>query len=296
VTSGEADATSAPRSRTLTLADGRALGWFEFGDPTGVACLYTPGTPESGLAGGCYDRAARDAKVRWISLDKPGYGRSDPKPRRRLVEWPDDLRALADHLDLDRFAVAGESGGGPHALAAAAAFGERVTVTVLLASMGPSTEPWAREGLRRSNRVFFALARMSPLALRPPLAIMRRVARSPRLLARIEAGDPPADRAAAHDPEATLRRGAAEDAFAHGTRPVAEELAMLARPWGFDLGDVAGPTHLWHGDADVNVPIGLGYALAAALGNVVTHFVPGAGHSVGFACRDEVLAVVAGAA
>jgi pimeloyl-ACP methyl ester carboxylesterase len=32
---------------------------------------------------------------------------------------PPSRRALADHLGLDRFALAGESGGGPHTLASA---------------------------------------------------------------------------------------------------------------------------------------------------------------------------------
>ena len=58
----------------LRLPDGRELAWYEFGDPEGVPCIYTAGTPESGLAGGCYDAAARRAGVRWISIDKPGYG------------------------------------------------------------------------------------------------------------------------------------------------------------------------------------------------------------------------------
>lgn len=280
----------------MALADGRSLAWYEFGEPAGVPCLYAPGTPESGLAGGCYDRAARDAGVRWISIDKPGYGRSDPDPGRRLVDWSDDLRALADHLALDRVALAGESGGGPHALVASSAFGDRVFITVLLASIGPSDRPWAREGLRLSNRIFFSLARRSPTALRAPLALMRLAARSPRLKNRFEAGEPASDQAAAHDPEFALRLRAVEDAFTHGTRPAAEELAMLARPWGFALSKVAGPVHLWHGDADVNVPFALGRALAKALPDVVTHFIPGAGHSVGFERRDEVAAVVARAA
>jgi pimeloyl-ACP methyl ester carboxylesterase len=38
---------------------------------------------------------------------------SDFHRHRSLVSWGDDLAALADHLGLGRFALAGESGGGP---------------------------------------------------------------------------------------------------------------------------------------------------------------------------------------
>src|SRR6478672_10796406 len=106
-------------SQSLRLADSRQLAWYEYGDAAGSPCIYTTGTPASGLAGGTYDKAAAEAGVRWISVDKPGYGHSDLQPGRTLLDWPADVRALADHLGLERFAVAGESGGGPFALALA---------------------------------------------------------------------------------------------------------------------------------------------------------------------------------
>src|SRR3954469_14679970 len=112
---------SRPRSRrgspmtdtpqTMRLADGRQLAWYEYGDAAGLPCVYTTGTPASGLAGSTYDKAAAEAGVRWISVDKPGYGHSDLQRGRTLLDWPADVRALADQLGLQRFAVAGESGG-----------------------------------------------------------------------------------------------------------------------------------------------------------------------------------------
>lgn len=102
----------APTVHRLKLADGRGLTWYEFGDTEGVPCFYVPGTPESGLAGSCYDAAARRAGVRWISVDKPGYGHSDPLWNRSLLGFAADLGELADHLGLASFVVAGESGGG----------------------------------------------------------------------------------------------------------------------------------------------------------------------------------------
>lgn len=91
----------------ITLADGRRLRWHEFGDPAGAPVIYTAGTPVSGLGGAAYDEAARAAGLRWVSPDKPGYGGSDYQRQRSVSGWAGDLTALAGHLGLDRFALAG---------------------------------------------------------------------------------------------------------------------------------------------------------------------------------------------
>jgi pimeloyl-ACP methyl ester carboxylesterase len=116
----------------ITLPDGRRLCWHEFGDPGGSPVIYTAGTPVSGLGGAAYDRAARAAALRWISPDKPGYGGYDYQRDRSLLGWADDLAALAGHLGLHRFALAGESGGGPCTLAAALRLAGRVSIVALM--------------------------------------------------------------------------------------------------------------------------------------------------------------------
>ena len=131
----------------ITLPDGRRLCWHEFGDPDGSPVIYTAGTPVSGLGGGWYDETARAAGLRWISPDKPGYGGSDYQRERSLISWGDDLAALAGHLGLDRFALAGESGGGPFTLAAAHRLAGRVSVVALIAAAGPA-DPAERAGMK----------------------------------------------------------------------------------------------------------------------------------------------------
>ena len=55
---------------------------------------------------------ARRLGVRVISPDRPGIARSDPQPRRRVLDWPADVAELADQLELATFAVIGWSAGG----------------------------------------------------------------------------------------------------------------------------------------------------------------------------------------
>jgi pimeloyl-ACP methyl ester carboxylesterase len=282
----------SPDPATMRLRDGRRLAWYEFGDPYGMPCVYMPGTPESGLAGGCYDRAAAEGGVRWISVDKPGYGHSDFAAGRSLCDWPGDVVELADHLGLSRFAAVGESGGGPHALALGVALADRLTTVVLLAGMGPGHERWVRKGMRPTNIMFFWVSRCLPVALRVPLGVMRRASASPRLAARMEAGGPSADRRATADPEYRIRLKAVPDAFRQGTRAAAQELSLFARPWGFELADVTTPVHLWHGTDDVNVPLAVAQAVGCALPEAHEHIVDGAAHAVGFERRREVMQII----
>lgn len=288
-----------PTPRLLRLADDRLLSWYEFGSAGGVPCVYMPGTPESGLAGACYDDAARGAGVRWISLDRPGYGHSDPHPGRTLLDTPDDVRQLLDHLDIDRAVVAGESGGGPHALAVARGLGDRVSMLVLLAAMGPGDERWVRHGMRPSNRALFWIARLAPWALRAPMALLSAVSslaeRSPRLADRLARGLPDPDRRATSRPEYRIRHLAGPDAFRQGSAGAAQELALFARPWSFAVEDVATPVHLWHGSRDVNVPISIARSMSQRLPTVTTHFSEDLAHAIGFDLRAEVMSTIASA-
>ena len=288
---------SWPVPSLVRLRDGRELAWYEFGDRDGVPCIYMAGTPESGLAGGAYDAAARQAGVRWISVDKPGYGHSDPKPGRSFTDWPDDVAELADHLGLDRFAVAGESGGGAHALAAANALPRRITVVALLAAMGPVDSDDRFAGMRPTNVLLFRLARLAPGLLRIGSLIMWGIVlvgqRFPAVQQRLDAAAPEVDQRATEDPDYTLRRHAVSDAYRRGARAAADELALFARPWGFRLADIATPVHMWHGTADVNVPIQIAVEMSKQFPDVASHIGEDAAHLVGFQRRTEVMQVVA---
>ena len=56
-----------------------------------------------------------------------------------------------------------------------------------------------------------------------------------------------------------------------------DDLAMT-RPWGFDLNDIAVPTFIWPGSADLMVPFAHGQWLATNATGAVTHLRDGEGH------------------
>lgn len=278
-------------SDAISLPDGRRLHWYEFGDKDGSPVLYTAGTPVSGLGGANYDEVARAAGLRWISPDKPGYGGSDYHRGRTLVSWADDLAVLAGRLGLDRFAVAGESGGGPYALAAGHRLADRVSVVALIATGGPIA-PAEMAGMRLRNRILYWLATNAPALNAVQIAAMRRTltdpARRERALRRDLAAAPEAAHAALR-----VEYEAVTDAVRPGGRATVQELALTKRPWPFPLSEVRTPVHLWHGARDRSAPIAFARRLAGELPDATLHVSDSSGHDVGADRADEIMSVLA---
>jgi pimeloyl-ACP methyl ester carboxylesterase len=279
-------------SDVITLADGRRLSLHEFGDPNGWPVVYTAGTPVSGLGAAGYDQTARAARLRLISPDKPGYGASDYQPHRSLASWGDDLAAVAGHLGLDRFALAGESGGAPFTLAAARHFADRVSVVGLIAAGGPMSRA-DRVGMTVSARVMNWLARNAPSLNTIRVAAMRRE------LVRADSRERALHRATAAAPDAAhaaalrIEFEAIADALRPGSRGTVQELALIKQPWTFPLSEVKMPVHLWHGALDRNAPIAFARRLAHELPDATLHISDSSGHDVGLDRAGEVMSVLA---
>lgn len=280
-------------SDVITLPDGRRLRWHEFGDPDGLPVIYTTGTPVSGLGGAWYDRSARAVGLRWISPDKPGYGGSDYHRQRTLASWSDDVAALADHLSLDRFALAGESGGGPFTLAAAHQLADRVSVAALIASAGAArTSRAERAGQQARIRFYGWLARNAPPLNAVPLTVMRWSLAGPakveRALRREMAGKPEAKHAGLR-----IEYEAVADALRQGTRGAVQELALIRPPWPFALANIKTPVHLWHGARDTNAPIATSRHLARELPDATMHVSDSSDHDIGHDLSEEITSVIA---
>src|SRR5450759_1157275 len=99
--------------REIRLRDGRTLAYEEFGNPRGKPISHCHGAPSSRVEGRVILNAAAAAEldVRVIVPDRPGMGRSDFQPGRRIVDWPNDVLELASALELETFDVLGSSGG-----------------------------------------------------------------------------------------------------------------------------------------------------------------------------------------
>jgi pimeloyl-ACP methyl ester carboxylesterase len=253
----------------VLLPGGRLLGYAEFGQPDGYPVIYFHGAPSSRLEPMLVgDEAWTHAGLRVIAPDRPGMGRSDFQTNRRFTHWPHDVVALADALELDRFAVLGMSGGGAYVAVCAAKIPERLSAAVIVSGGWPMRWPNARRGLPVPNQVTWILATRAPVLLHPLLMAMRAGSKSneERELRQLAARVPPADYAAFREPGRW--RAFAEslrESMRQGTRGPAWDLRLYGRDFGFKFDEVRVPITLFHGEQDANVPIALAHRGAAHL-------------------------------
>ena len=85
------------REGIVPLPDGRRLAWSSGGDDDGVPVLYLHGaigTPVRRTAE--LDLLIAELGIRYLAVSRPGFGRSDPCPGRRIADFRADVEQLAD--------------------------------------------------------------------------------------------------------------------------------------------------------------------------------------------------------
>lgn len=280
---------------TITLSDGRQLGFREFGDPAGYPLLWCHGGLVCGLDAAPFDGPAKALGLRVLAPDRPGIGLSSLQPGRGLLGWADDVRELADRLGLERFAVAGWSMGGPYALACAHALPERVSGVSIIAGCLPLDDPAVYAQLNRMDQHFTGLSEHHPAEARAAFQALGELAqRTPQAYNALSArGLCAADAQAIHDLPAPGLAGMAAPALRSGDGMV-EEYRAWRRPWGFAPADIRIPTAIWQGEDDTLVPPAWAKAMAVQIPGSVLHRLPGAGHMLVWQRSSEILAEIAG--
>jgi pimeloyl-ACP methyl ester carboxylesterase len=279
----------------MDLPDGRELAWLELGDPKGPAVFVFHGTPGSRLEVSCDVDPINSSGVRFIAMDRPGYGHSTFQRGRRLADWASDVTCLADHLAIDRFSVVGASGGGPHAAACARFLSDRVLGAGIVSGVGPLAYPGSDKGMMGFNRVVTRLARRSQYIVYPLFALGASIFRRwPELAMRAASGQlPSSDIEILSRPNVksayidNYRRSPSTSALA-----AAQDFALFASDWGFRLEDITVPTNIWHGDDDRNVPISHGRLQAERIPGSLLHECPGQGHMLVVDRLEEILRTV----
>ena len=240
----------------LKLGDARRLHVYDTGadDAAGrLAVFWHHGTPNVGAPPEPLFAAAQELGIRWVSYDRPGYGGSTPLPGRDVASAAADVSSVADALGIDRFALMGHSGGGPHALACGALLQERVLGVVV----GAGLAPFGAEGLD-----FFA--GMAPSAAAGLRAAVGGRAALEDYLASAEF-DPemftPEDHAALSG-EWSWLLDVVGQAVEDGERGMVDDDLAYVGPWGFDPAWVMAPSLFFHGGRDRVVPSSHGEWLA----------------------------------
>jgi pimeloyl-ACP methyl ester carboxylesterase len=271
---------------------GRTIRVHSAGATDGPLIVYLHGAPSSRLDVDDIDDRSRVRGVRLAAIDRPGYGGSTYAPYG-FATVAADVCAVADLLEVDTFAVIGQSAGAPYALAAAALYPDRVTAVATgggPAPFHPESPWWAnlsvgeQEGVRllgidddRANDLLAHadLPAMDALALNDDGLLSFWF----DLLG-------PADRRyldARLGPRfvATVR-----ESLRQGQTGWARDNVVWMGAWAFELADIRCQTTLWYGDEDHWQP---GEWVAARVPKAALRVLPDRGHLVMFEEWDQVL-------
>ncbi len=195
--------------------------------------------------------------MRIIIPERPGYGLSDPAPGRIISNWANDVIELADYLGIDRFHVAGGSGGGPYTLACAIHSPERVISATLFSSGVPPEFVDKSKNMQTGNRIIFFLSKYAPLLLKALSAnIANTVKKHPeKFAAQMLAKSPEWDRRLMEKQSGDHSMMHVKEAFRQGGDGNYRDTLLVCHPWSLDLGKIAVPVFMWHGKADTLMPV-----------------------------------------
>jgi pimeloyl-ACP methyl ester carboxylesterase len=263
--------------------DGRTLAVADAGNESGPAVVVNHGTPGSRLLWRELIEDAEARGMRLIGYDRPGYGGSDPQPGRTAADAAGDVGAIADALGIEKLAVEGGSGGGPHALACAALLPDRVVAVASLAGVAPYPAEgldWL-DGMGQDNLDEFAATLAGREALERYLGkkVSEMLTAEPKAIAE-------ALLSLLSPPDRAVLTGELAEYFHEATRVGVEEQLdgwidddfVFVNPWGYRLEDIRVPVQLWHGAHDRFVPIAHGRWLAERIPGVDAHLTEEDGH------------------
>jgi pimeloyl-ACP methyl ester carboxylesterase len=277
----------------IQLPDKRRLAYAEYGDKQGMPVLLFHGLPGSRLSWGLLPGHPFPDGLRIIAPDRPGYGRSDPKPGRTLLEWSDDIEVLADALEIQNFAVMGVSGGGPGALACAWKMKDRIHAASVVAAPAPTNAPGVFEGMSKTNRFFMKLAWYVPWLSGLNIRLLGMAIRKnpARYIQSMKFKVHEVDQTLLERPE--IREMLVEDfteALGNGSQGMIDDMsANHGHPWGFPLEQIKARVHFWYGELDHSASAAMRNYLSMTVPNSEMTLVPGAGHLWVLIHLNEVL-------
>ena len=286
----------------VQLADVRTLAFDEYGTADGFPVVYMHGTPGARLEWLMFgtDDMARAANVRLIVPDRPGIGLSKFQPDRKISDWPDDVRQLADHLELERFSVLGISGGCPYVLACAARMPERIASVGVVSGIGPHNIPGLTDGMNPNALRTLHMSVERPNVFRLIWWIQGLLARlSPRLFAAQAASVfTPVDQQFLHQRDFAERFVAViRETLRQGTEPLRQDVALMVSPWDFDPHDVSVPVVMWQGGVDTDATPAMARYLTEQIPHARLTFLEAEGHiSLSARHMPEILSAVVAAA
>ena len=266
----------------VNLRNGGRIAFSEYGSADGRPVFFFHGWPSSRMMGELTHAAACELNIRIISPDRPGIWGSSFQPNRKLLDWPNDLQQLADHLEIESFHVLAFSGGAPYAYATGYLLARRIHVVAIVSGAVPIAEIKDHSGLLPLYRWMMWFHQFQPsllrglfYAARPVLSLRTLVRAAHRILKML----PPADADALLDAKAfDVCFESQRKAWTGSLEGVIADARIYGHPLGFRLEDVQTPVRLWHGTQDRAFSFRLAEDVAKRLPNCRLRLVENEGH------------------
>ncbi len=275
---------------TITLADGRQLGYAEYGSPTGAPVLFCHGAPGSRLSIFTeMSQAAAKRNLRLIAPDRPGYGLSTFIPSHSLLDWASDAGELLAKLEIQNCKIIGFSMGSMFAFACAYALPKQIERVAIIGSAAPMEVEGVLDGLSTSSRELFALARTDTSAFGNVISSMAKDGASLFVVMASTMSPPDGAFLNAHSQAFTTDFSAT---LAGGTHGVINDLVLAANPWGFSPTAIKSHVDLWVGSEDSNTPPAMTRYMAKVLPDNRVFELPGEGHCCLYIHWEAILDVL----
>lgn len=245
--------------------------------------VYHSGTPTAAVWFPQLADAVANAGLRLITYSRPGYADSTPMLDRSVADAVGDVAAILNVLDADQFVALGWSGGGPHALACAAAPNNRCVAAATIAGVAPYPAEgldWMG-GMGQDNVDEFSAALRGADALEAPLqkwAEELRHIQGPDVAASLRTLVSDVDKRALTGEFAEMLAESFRRAVSSGIAGWRDDDLAFTRPWGFELGAIRTPVAVWQGEQDRMVPFAHGRWLAEHIPGAQVHLYPDEGH------------------
>lgn len=266
----------------------RILAYEIAGPADGLPVFLLHGTPGSSSGPRPRNIVLHRIGVRLISYDRPGYGGSTRHPRRKVVDAAADVQLIANELGVERYAVIGRSGGGPHALAVAARNRDQVIAAAVLVGLAPANAPdldWYG-GMTDFNIDGYASDDSDGIDVGLSTLIERirlraeQIQRDPQsLVATLRREMRLTDRRIVDD--VSIRRLLVEtysNALRDGPYGWIDDAVAFRDNWGFEPEQIRIPVCFWHGEDDNFSPVGHTRWLAERVPGCEVQVQSGTGH------------------
>jgi pimeloyl-ACP methyl ester carboxylesterase len=276
----------------VDLPDGRIVDIASFGDEEGVPMFAFHGTPTSNAYWAMVDEPARRRGLRVLAPNRPGIRGSDPHPLPLVASYADDVAALANRLDMTRFAIMGHSGGAPFALACGALLPDRVTAVATVAGVGPLDNPEVRGEVPAGDQRVFRLIEEGKEGAAGRMFKMGGAAAkyAPRLVGYFLRRQTPAPQRELFDSVGPMFIKSIAEALEQGPEAGVNEYRIFSKKenWGFEPKDITVPVHIWQGEEDPTTYPIHAKALAKLMPQAKLHLLAGVGHPVMATHFDEI--------